>query len=66
LEHLAGAQSEIIVHSGDQVIDNSDGMREVIRILHLELRSQQNGPIKKGMVTENHKTRRAKSPMRSI
>ena len=56
--HLAVAQSELIVHSGHEVIDNSDAMREVIRILHLELRSQQNGPIKKGMASENHKGQR--------
>ena len=63
--HLAGAQSELIVHSGHEVIDNSDAMREVIRILHLELHSQQNGPIKKE-ASENHKAHRAKSTMRSI
>ena len=63
--HLAGAQSELIVRSGHEVIDNPDAMREVIRILHVELRSQQNGPIKKGMANENHKVHRAKS-MRSI
>jgi hypothetical protein len=36
--HLAGAQSELIVRSGHGVIDNSDAIREVIRILHLEQR----------------------------
>jgi triacylglycerol esterase/lipase EstA (alpha/beta hydrolase family) len=36
--HLAGAQSELIVHSGHGVIGNPDAIREVIRILHLEQR----------------------------
>jgi pimeloyl-ACP methyl ester carboxylesterase len=44
--HLAGAQSELIVRSGHGVIiDNPDALREVIRILHLELRSKQKGAL---------------------
>jgi hypothetical protein len=43
--HLAGAQSELIVRSGHGVIiDSPDALREVIRILHLELRSKQKRP----------------------
>src|ERR1700737_3606435 len=44
--HLAGAQSELIVGSGHGVIDNPDAIREVIRILHLEERPKQHGPVK--------------------
>ena len=44
--HLSGAQSELVVRSGHGVIDNPDAMREVIRILHLEQRSTQNGTAK--------------------
>ena len=44
--HLAGAQSELIVHSGHGVIGNPDAIREVIRILHLEQRPKQDGPVK--------------------
>jgi hypothetical protein len=53
--HLAGAQSELIVRSGHGVIDNPDAIREVIRILHLEQRSRQNGTVKKKIRNENPK-----------
>jgi len=51
--HLSGAQSELVVRSGHGVIDNPDAMREVIRILHLEQRSTQNGTAKNKMPDEN-------------
>jgi pimeloyl-ACP methyl ester carboxylesterase len=38
--HLAGASSELIVHSGHSVCENPDAQREVIRILHLELQCE--------------------------
>jgi pimeloyl-ACP methyl ester carboxylesterase len=44
--HLPGAQSELIVRSGHGVIDNPDAIREFIRILHLEQRAKQHGPVK--------------------
>jgi hypothetical protein len=44
--HLPGAQSELIVRSGHGVIDNPDAIREVIRILRLEQRPKQHGPVK--------------------
>jgi hypothetical protein len=44
--HLPGAQSELIVRSGHGVIDNPDAIREVVRILHLEQRPKQHGPVK--------------------
>jgi pimeloyl-ACP methyl ester carboxylesterase len=50
--HLSGAQSELIVRSGHGVIGNLDAMREVIRILHLEQRSQQYGPVKHRIANE--------------
>lgn len=53
--HLSGAQSELIVHSGHGVIDNADAIREVIRILHLEQRSRQNGTVKNKIQNEDHK-----------
>ncbi|MGA8658579.1 MAG: hypothetical protein WB586_20770 [Chthoniobacterales bacterium] len=53
--HLSGAQSELIVHSGHGVIDNADAIREVIRILHLEQRSKQNGTVKNKIPNETHK-----------
>jgi pimeloyl-ACP methyl ester carboxylesterase len=44
--HLAGAQSELIVHGGHGVVGNPDAIREVIRILRLEQRPKQYGPVK--------------------
>jgi hypothetical protein len=44
--HLPGAQSELIVRSGHGVIDNPDAIRESIKILHLEQRPKQHGPVK--------------------
>jgi hypothetical protein len=44
--HLAGAQSELIVHSGHGVVDNPDATREVIRILRLEQGSKQHASVK--------------------
>ncbi len=44
--HLPGAQSELIVRSGHGVIDNPDAIREVIRVLHMEQRPKQHGPVK--------------------
>ena len=38
--HLSGAQSEVIVHSGHNVLSNPDAIRETIRILHLEARTR--------------------------
>jgi pimeloyl-ACP methyl ester carboxylesterase len=54
--HLAGAQSELVVRSGHGVIDNPDAMREVIRILHLQQRSTQNGTAKDKMPNEKYKS----------
>ncbi len=37
--HLDGAESELVVRSGHQVIKNDDAIREVIRILHQDMQT---------------------------
>jgi pimeloyl-ACP methyl ester carboxylesterase len=64
--HLAGAQSELIVHSGHGVIDNPDAIREVIRILHVQQRSRQNRTGKDKIRNENPKSKMANWSMTSI
>lgn len=38
--HLAGAASELVVHSGHSVCENPDAESEVIRILRLQLQRE--------------------------
>jgi hypothetical protein len=64
--HLSGAQSELIVRSGHSVIGNSDAMREVIRILHLEQRSTQNGTAKNKIPNEKYKSHITHSSIRIV
>ena len=56
--HLPGAQSELIVRSGHGVIDNPDAIRECIRILHLEQRPKQHGPVKHQSQTDSRSSSR--------
>ena len=64
--HLSGAQSELVVRSGHGVIDNPDAMREVIRILHLEQRSTQNGTANNKMPNEKYKSHITHSSIRIV
>jgi hypothetical protein len=65
-DDLSGARSELVVRSGHGVIDIPDAMREVIRILHLEQRSTQNGTAKNKMPNEKYKSHITHSSIRIV